>query len=149
MSSLATFAILLLTQPPTPSPLTAQRMKIWKKWKNTWRYHCFTQVYQKSWSKSILFLRYGVCRMWLLFFLLSYFLPFHPPNSPKDENIIKMKNLIIKLEICQKQTFHIITMTSNGIFGLCFFHIYQLVTHLAVYRLPCSYVTSLLVYCRG
>ena len=31
--------------------------------KNTWRYHHFTQVYQKSWSQAILFLRYGVRRM--------------------------------------------------------------------------------------
>ena len=28
--------------------LTAQKMKISKQWKNTWRYHHFTQVYQKS-----------------------------------------------------------------------------------------------------
>ena len=27
--------------------------------KNAWRYHHFTQVYQKSWSYAILFLRYG------------------------------------------------------------------------------------------
>ena len=64
---------------------TAQKMKNFKKIKkSTWRYHNFTQLYQKSWSYAILFLRYGVWRMQLLFFILSYFLP-SPPNSPKNE----------------------------------------------------------------
>ena len=31
--------------------------------KNHWRYHHFTQVYQKSWSSAILFQRYGAWRM--------------------------------------------------------------------------------------
>ena len=31
--------------------------------KNTWRHHYFTQVYQKSWSYVILFLRYGPWQM--------------------------------------------------------------------------------------
>ena len=30
------------------TPVTAQKMKISKNEKNTWRYHHFTQVYQKS-----------------------------------------------------------------------------------------------------
>ena len=53
------------------TPLTAQKLKISQKWKkkNTWRYHHFTKVYQKSWSYAILFLRYD---MWKLFFF-SYF----------------------------------------------------------------------------
>ena len=42
------------------TPLTTQKIKILKKWKNTWRYHHFTQVHQKSWSYAILFLRYGM-----------------------------------------------------------------------------------------
>ena len=45
------------------TPITAQKMKISKKWKKAWRYHHFTQVYQKSWSYTILFLRYGTWRM--------------------------------------------------------------------------------------
>ena len=31
--------------------------------KNTWIYHYFTQVYQKSWSYAIMFLRYGAWQM--------------------------------------------------------------------------------------
>ena len=40
--------------------LTAQKIKTKKKETNTWRYHHFTTVYQKSWSYAMLFLRYGV-----------------------------------------------------------------------------------------
>ena len=43
-------------------------------------YNHFTQVYQKSWSYALLFLRS------LLFFILGYFLLIHPPNRPKNIN---------------------------------------------------------------
>ena len=69
-------------------PLTTQKiknLKNWKKQKNTWRYHHFTQVYQKLWSCAILFLRYG--KWWMqLFFILGHFLPFYSSNSPKNQN---------------------------------------------------------------
>ena len=44
-------------------PLTTQKIKILKKWKKTWRYHHFTQVYQKYWSHDVQFLKYGVQQM--------------------------------------------------------------------------------------
>ena len=44
----------------TFTPLTAQKIKIIKNEKNTWRYHHFTYVYQKLWSDDLRFLRYGV-----------------------------------------------------------------------------------------
>ena len=51
------------------TPLATQKIKILKKRKKTpWRYHHFTQVYQKSWSYAILFLRHG---MWWLYFTAS------------------------------------------------------------------------------
>ena len=69
------------------SPLTTQKIKILKKWKKRLvRYHHFTQVYQKSWSDAILFLRHGVWWMQLLFFILGYFQPFYPTTSPKNQN---------------------------------------------------------------
>ena len=40
--------------------LRDQKIKILKKWKNAWRYHYFTYVYQKLWSDDIWFLRYSV-----------------------------------------------------------------------------------------
>ena len=44
------------------APIAAQKIKIKKK--NAWRYHHFTQVYQKSWSYyAILFLRFGTWQM--------------------------------------------------------------------------------------
>ena len=53
----------------------------------TWRYHHFTQVYQKSWSYSTLFLRYMLCDGCNYFFFdLNYFLPFYRPISPKNKN---------------------------------------------------------------
>ena len=60
--------------PSSPSLLTAQKIKIKKKnEKNTWTLHYFTQVYQRSWSYAILFLRYGTWWMQLLLFILAYF----------------------------------------------------------------------------
>ena len=43
--------------------LTSQEMKISKNEKKSWRYHHLTQVYQKSWSYAIMFLRYGPWHM--------------------------------------------------------------------------------------
>ena len=44
------------------TPLTAQKIKISENKKKTWRYHHFTQVYQKSWLDDVRLLRYGVRR---------------------------------------------------------------------------------------
>ena len=41
-------------------PLTAQKIKILKKWENAWRYHHFTYVHQKLWSDDVQFLRYSL-----------------------------------------------------------------------------------------
>ena len=73
------------------TPFTAQKIIISKKLKNMWRYHNFTQFCQKSWSYAILFLRYAVWWMQLLFLILGYFLPFYPPKSPKNENFKTME----------------------------------------------------------
>ena len=59
---------------PLP-PLTTNRIKILRQWKNTWRYH-FTQVHHKWQSYDIWFLRYEVHQ--IEFFLSSWaiFCPF-------------------------------------------------------------------------
>ena len=56
----------------------------------SWRYRHFIQVYQKSWSYAILFLRYGSegCNY---FSLSAFFLPFYPPESPKNQNFKNIK----------------------------------------------------------
>ena len=57
-----------------------------------WRYHHFTQVYQKSWSYAILFLRYMACDGCSCYFSFwAIFLPFYLPNSPKNQNFKKNK----------------------------------------------------------
>ena len=57
------------------TPLKTQKIKILKKWKKHLEiYHHFTEVYQKSWSYAIKFLRYGA-RLFL-YFILGYFFPF-------------------------------------------------------------------------
>ena len=45
--------------PVTPPP----KWKFQKMKKIAWRYHHFAQVYRKSWSYAILFLKYGTWRM--------------------------------------------------------------------------------------
>ena len=60
-------------------PFTLLIAKKWKfqrnnkKKNNNWRYHHLRQVYQKSWSCALLFLRYGMWQMQLLFFILGFF----------------------------------------------------------------------------
>ena len=78
------------------TPTTTPKIKILKSWKNTWRYHHFKPVYQKTWSYALLFLRYGAWQMKLLFFILGFFLPFYSLNSPKNQNFKKMKKNIWK-----------------------------------------------------
>ena len=54
----------LLPPPPLPlSPNSLKNKNFKKMRKNTWRYHHVTQVYQKSWSEVILFMRYDMWRM--------------------------------------------------------------------------------------
>ena len=48
-----------LLPPSPPHPLKAQKIKFLKKWKNTWRYHHFNQVYQKLWLDDVQYPRYG------------------------------------------------------------------------------------------
>ena len=57
------------------------------------RYHDFTLVYQKSQPYAILFLRYDMWWMQLLFFILVYFLPFYPANGPNNQNWKKKKKI--------------------------------------------------------
>ena len=68
------------------------------------RYHNFTHVHLKPQSYEVQFLRYGV-RRFCHFGLFFALLPPSPPNSPKNENIKKMKKTpgdIIILHNCTK-----------------------------------------------
>ena len=60
-----------------------KKSKFWKNKKNTWRYYHFTNVYHKRQSYDIWFFRYRV-QQTKLFIILDCFLPFYPPNNPKN-----------------------------------------------------------------
>ena len=76
------------------TPLTPQKNK---KEKKPWRYHHFTQVYQKLWSYAILFLRYGTWH-WAICCPFSPPHPHpHPPNSPKNQNFKKWRKKCLEI----------------------------------------------------
>ena len=58
--------------------LTTWKIKIFKKWKNAWRYYHFAQVYHKWQSYNIWFLRYET---WT----------FYPSNNLKNQDFEKLK----------------------------------------------------------
>ena len=70
---------------PLP-PLTTNRIKILRQWKNTWRYHHFTQVHHK-WQS------YDFWSTWAIF---CPFNPLPPPshNSLKNKNFKKRKKTL-------------------------------------------------------
>ena len=80
---------------------TMLHLKIKNK-KNTWRYHYFTPVQQKSWWYDLHFLRYRAWQneigsLWSFFALL-------PPKIPKNQNFEKMKNIAGHKIILQMST---------------------------------------------
>ena len=80
--------------PPIPPStlLTVPKTKILKKWKNTWRHHHFTKVYQKPWLYTILFLRYCTCdRCYCYFSFWPIFCPFTPPLTVQKNNFFLKK----------------------------------------------------------
>ena len=72
--------------------------------KSDWRYYPFTHVHHKSRSYDAWFLRYKVQRT-KFFVILGHFLPFCPPNNPKNQNVEKiLKNLeILSFYTCVPQ----------------------------------------------
>ena len=73
-----------------------------------WRYHHFTQVYEKSQSYDVRLLRCRV-RLTEFFLILDHFLPFYPINNPINQNFEKMKKKTpgdIILHMCTKNYDH-------------------------------------------
>ena len=64
-------------------PFTTWKIKILTLKKNTWRYYYFTHLHHKWQSYDVWFLRYGVWQT-EFFVILDRFLPFYPPNNPKN-----------------------------------------------------------------
>ena len=76
---------------PFYQPYRSRKSKFWKNEKNPWRYYHFTNVYHKWQSYDVWFLRYGATGRIFLSFWTVFFLPFNPPNNPKNQNVEKMK----------------------------------------------------------
>ena len=72
--------------------------------RTTWRYYCFTNVYDKWKSYDVWFLRYGAQNIFLKFFLvMDHFLPFHQPKNTEKQNFeIKNQNQNINFEKMKK-----------------------------------------------
>ena len=82
-------------------PNLPKKSKFKKNEKNTWRHHHFTQVYKKTWSYAILFLRYGAWQMQLFFILSFFFLPFYALTAQKIKISKNEKNnCTIILQMC-------------------------------------------------
>ena len=89
---------------PSPhSSLITQRIKILRKWKKALETSSFTQVSHKWQSYDIWFLRYQL-QQTDFFVILGHFLPFYPPNSPKNGNIKKMNKIPGDIIILHKST---------------------------------------------
>ena len=97
----AEFSVILGHIPPYPT--NNPKNQNFKKWKNPWWYHHFTQVYQNSGSFAIPFTRYGAC-LQLLFSIWGYFLPFYAPNSPKNLNLTKKKKKCLEISFYTSAT---------------------------------------------
>ena len=85
-------------------PYGPRKSKFKKNEKNNWRYYHFTNVYHKWQSYDIWFFRYGV-QQTKIFIILDRFLPFQPPNNPKNQTFEKLKKSpgdIIILHKCTK-----------------------------------------------
>ena len=70
-----------------------RKLKFRKNVKKTWRCYPITHVYHKWRWYIVWFLRYKGMRFWWreFFVILGHFLPFDPPNNPKNQNFEKMK----------------------------------------------------------
>ena len=101
-------------------PLKTTKTKILENEKICWRYHHFTDVYQKSKSYDIPFLIYGV-RQTDFFVNLGHFLPFYqtpPPPPPNDsENQHFEKKIKKYLDILSLYTYMSTINEDHMIYG--------------------------------
>ena len=88
-------------------PYELKKSKFWKSKQHTWRYYHFTNAYHKWQSHDVWFLRYEMQQTEFLI-ILHHFLPFYPPNKPKNQNfkIKKKPGDIIILHMCTTNDNH-------------------------------------------
>ena len=95
---------LLFYPPNSPKKENLKKKKKKETTTTTWRYHHFTQVYQKSWSYAMLFLRYMVrdgCNCYFSFWAI--FCPFTALTAQKIK-ISKKTQKQTKANKANKQT---------------------------------------------
>ena len=83
-------------------PYGPRKSKFWKNEQHTWWYYHFTNAYHKWQSYDVWFLRYEMKQTEFLV-ILDHFLPFYPPNNPKNQNFEKLKKTpedIVNLHMC-------------------------------------------------
>ena len=101
---------------PFYPPLKSKKNQNFEKMKkNCWRYHHFTQVYQKPQSYEVQFLRYGV-RQTEFFVILGHFLPLYPLNNWENQNFTTMEKAswdVITLHMCTKNHNHMMYASHN------------------------------------
>ena len=66
------------------------KSKFWKNEQHSRKHYHFTDAYHKWQSYDVWFLRYEMQQTELLV-ILDHFLPFYPPNNPKNQNFGKLK----------------------------------------------------------
>ena len=94
------------------TPLTTQKIKILIKWKQKQK-HLEISLFYTSVPKIVI-ICYTVPAIWrvmdvIFFSFWAIFLPFYPPNDPKNQNIKKLNKLldIIILHMCTKNYDHL------------------------------------------
>ena len=71
--------------------------------KNTWRYHYFTPVYQKSWWYDLQFLRYRVCETEIGYYKW-FFVLLHRLKNLENHNFEKLKKIATDIIILHMYT---------------------------------------------
>ena len=69
--------------------LRTQKIKLFKKQNNTWRYYNFKNVYHKLQSYDLWFLRYPAWRTDFFFIWIASWLFFYPTNNPINQFFLK------------------------------------------------------------
>ena len=85
------------------TPSGSRKPKFLKYEKNTGTHYHFTNVYHKWQSYDVLFLRYGVQRIYF-FIILDRFLPFYPLQQPENQHFEKMKKMLGDIIILHMRT---------------------------------------------
>ena len=90
-----------------------------KKWKNTWRYHHFTQVHQKSWSYAPTVPEIQHVTDVIVIFHFRLFFALLPPNSPKIKILKKWKKRLEISSFYIGVTFYICDQMVYGSRDMC------------------------------